>query len=222
MLSKRCIIFGSSGEIGKAILNELKTSDFSIVEVNRSKEGSMSYEDFFSSKDTFDAVIISLGVMGLKPMKLMELSYLQKFLDVNFILPAKIILFMIQNKLLKSGANIVVISSIAGQSVWTRGNSAYSASKAALNSFVRSVSIELKRGCTINALCPGMVESENTQNLSSRLSQEAIQRDKLAYPMGYIDIKSIGRYTTFLAQEASNMKVNGTIVEIDGGHNFYR
>jgi NAD(P)-dependent dehydrogenase (short-subunit alcohol dehydrogenase family) len=222
MTKKRCVLFGSSGDIGNAILSELDRNAFDVVEVNRNKIGSLSYEGFFSANETYDSVIISLGIMGLKPIKLTDIDFLQKFLDTNFLLPAKIILFLIQQKLLNDGANIVVISSISGQSVWKKGTSAYSASKAALNSFVRSVSIELKRNCTINALCPGMVESKNTVDLTNQISLDTIKRDKLNYPMGYISTESVARYSVFLATEASNSQVNGTLIEIDGGHNYFR
>lgn len=215
---KKCLIVGSSGDIGSSILKAMLDLDYDITEVNRT--GTFRYDEFFASKNTYDSVIISSGIMGLKPIKLLSINDLEDFMKVNFYLPAKIILHLIRNKLLNPDANIIVISSIAGQSAWTKGGTAYSASKAALNSFIKSTALELKQNRTINAICPGMVEGSNTKELSAQLTG-SINKDRTKYPMGYISTDGIAQYASFLATYANKMKVNGTLVELDGGYNFY-
>src|SRR5262249_48300764 len=59
---------------------------------------------------------------------------------------------------------IVNISSLAGKTVSTLGGAHYTASKAGLQGLTRAAAKELGRfGITVNAICPGMIDTELTR-----------------------------------------------------------
>ena len=94
------------------------------------------------------------------------------------------------------------------------GQSAYSASKAGLVGMTRSLSREYgSRGITVNAICPGFVETRLT---------EAYPDDVKAF---YMENTPVGRFGTpeevaavvvFLASAAASY-VNGAVIAVDGG-----
>lgn len=106
--------------------------------------------------------------------------------------------------------NIASAAALRGNS----GQSAYSASKAGLVGMTRSMAREVaSRGITVNAVCPGFVESKITAVAGDELRQR------------YIEMTPAGRFGTpeeiagviaFLAGPEASY-VTGAIVSVDGG-----
>ncbi|MDG2050563.1 MAG: 3-oxoacyl-ACP reductase FabG [Myxococcota bacterium] len=82
----------------------------------------------------------------------------------------------------KSGGRIVSITSTAG-SVGVRGQVNYSASKAGIIGATRSLALELaKRKITVNAVAPGFIETEMTQDLDSEAVRQIIPMQRIGKP----------------------------------------
>jgi len=78
--------------------------------------------------------------------------------------------------LAKGGGEIVNISSIVGLSGY-RGLSVYSATKAALDAFTRSLARELgSRGITVNSVAPGYLRTEMSHGLDDDQLQQIVRR----------------------------------------------
>jgi NAD(P)-dependent dehydrogenase (short-subunit alcohol dehydrogenase family) len=121
---------------------------------------------------------------------------------------------------LRDGASVILTSSIAG----TKGFpsfSVYSATKAAIRSLARTLTVDLKgRGIRVNALSPGNIETPIGRNagLSQQENDVYFQRTALDTPMGrngHAD--DIAAAALYLASEDSAF-VTGIELLVDGGY----
>jgi 3-oxoacyl-[acyl-carrier protein] reductase len=108
---------------------------------------------------------------------------------------------------------IVMVSSVLG----LRGNAgqaAYSASKTALLGLTRSLAREYgSRGITVNAVCPGYVETDMTASLPEK-ARERLLSEIPAGRLGSLD--EVAAAIGFLVSERASY-VNGAVLAIDGG-----
>lgn len=113
------------------------------------------------------------------------------------------------------GASIIAISStssLCGQ----KGGSIYAASKAAVNSFVKSASMELiSREIRINAIAPAMVETPMYYR-TAKLIPEIIEDTQRTQPLGVIQPESVADLAEFLMTEKSKY-ITGMVIPINAG-----
>ena len=104
-------------------------------------------------------------------------------------------------------ASVVGISGNAGQ-----GN--YSASKAGIIGFTKSIAKELgSRGININGVAPGFVETDMTNVLNEKIKEEMLNQiplKRFAKPEDIADV------VVFLCSEKANY-ITGQIINVDGG-----
>ena len=123
---------------------------------------------------------------------------------------------MLKKKKLKKGASVVFISSVSTFNVKV-GNSLYSATKGAVNSFAKAMALEVsKQGMRVNCIQPGFVPS-------SILSSGAIEEDAFLkfyaerHPLGFGTPSDIANGCIYLLSDASRW-VTGSIFTLDGGY----
>ena len=108
---------------------------------------------------------------------------------------------------------IINISSVSGL-VGNAGQANYSASKAGLIGFTRSVARELaSRNVTVNAVCPGFVATDMTASLGETV-QEEVKKRIPARRLGEPD--DIAAAVLYLASAAASY-VTGQVLTVDGG-----
>ncbi len=116
----------------------------------------------------------------------------------------------------QGSGSIIHISSILGIVAMPQ-TAAYNASKGALNQFSKSIAVEYgAQGIRSNALCPGMIETEMTEELRSdtALMAEWIKD----YPLGrFGQPEEVAQACLFLASDESAF-ITGTTLPIDGGY----
>jgi NAD(P)-dependent dehydrogenase (short-subunit alcohol dehydrogenase family) len=110
---------------------------------------------------------------------------------------------------------IVNLSSTAGKTVSTLGGAHYTSSKAALLGLTRAAAKELgPYGITVNAVCPGLFDTELTRENATPEQLAAIARTfpirRLGEPVEVADL------ICFLASEAAGY-VTGASLDINGG-----
>ena len=112
----------------------------------------------------------------------------------------------------KSG-RIINITSVSGQAGQT-GQANYSAAKAGLIGLTKATARELaSRGITVNAVAPGFVLTELTQDLPDELKQEITSRT----PLGrFGTTEEIANAVAFLASDEAGY-ITGQVLAVDGG-----
>ncbi len=109
---------------------------------------------------------------------------------------------------------IVNISSVMGQRGWI-GESNYSASKGAINSFTRCCAVEFARfGIRVNAVLPGFAPTELVSGLVDKDGGKGIKKQ---IPMrDFARVEEVASVVTFLAGPESSY-MTGSLVAVDGG-----
>jgi len=114
------------------------------------------------------------------------------------------------------------MSSVTGPMVSNLGQTAYSATKAALWGFTKALALEMvSYNITVNAICPGMIHTPMVEEGARMFSPDdpAPIIDMIAgsIPMGRLgNILEIGELASFLASDESSY-ITGTQIVIDGG-----
>jgi 3-oxoacyl-[acyl-carrier protein] reductase len=108
---------------------------------------------------------------------------------------------------------IINITSIMGQ-IGNPGQANYSASKAGLIGFTRTVARELGgRGVTVNAVAPGFIDTQMTDQIEGDLRESTLGK----IPLGRLGTpEDVGGAVAFLASEAASY-ITGQILTVDGG-----
>ncbi|MFW5998338.1 MAG: 3-oxoacyl-[acyl-carrier-protein] reductase [Halanaerobiaceae bacterium] len=108
---------------------------------------------------------------------------------------------------------IINIASIVGI-IGNAGQSNYSASKAGVIGFTKSIARELSsRNITANAVAPGFIKSHMTEELSDKVKQEMLDSIPLNKFGSQEDVANL---ILFLASDKSNY-INGQVINVDGG-----
>jgi NAD(P)-dependent dehydrogenase (short-subunit alcohol dehydrogenase family) len=110
---------------------------------------------------------------------------------------------------------IVNISSSAGRTVSTLGGAHYTASKAGLLGLTRAAAKELGQyGITVNAVCPGMIDTELTHE---NATPELLARLAASYPVPRLGTSlEVADLICFAASEAAGY-ITGASFDINGG-----
>jgi NAD(P)-dependent dehydrogenase (short-subunit alcohol dehydrogenase family) len=168
-------------------------------------------------KDRLDIVFANAGVARFAPFGTITEEFFDSIFDIN----VKGVLFTVQKALplMPNGASIILNASIVG-SKGLPANSVYSATKAALRSFARTWTTDLKdRRIRVNAVSPG---STDTPGLSALLasSEAGEQRKKMISsmtPLGRLGTPDeVAKAVVFLASDDSSY-ITGVELFVDGG-----
>lgn len=109
---------------------------------------------------------------------------------------------------------IVNITSVVGALRGNPGQSAYAASKAGLAGMTRSLAREIgSRGITVNAVAPGVIQTEMTDELPEQARELLIAQTPAERPGGPGEVAAVVR---FLASDEASY-VNGAVIPVDGG-----
>ncbi len=117
----------------------------------------------------------------------------------------------------RGGGSVINVASFVALVGAATSQISYTASKGAVLSMSRELSVEFaRRGIRVNALCPGPVETPLLMRLFSD-DPAAYERRRIHLPMGRLaQAREIANAALFLASDESSY-VNGTTFLVDGG-----
>jgi len=115
--------------------------------------------------------------------------------------------------MLKTGGNIVSISSIAGI-MGNAGQSNYAASKAGLIGFTKSIAKEYgERGIRANAIAPGYIKTKMTESLDDKTREEMFK----AIPLKRFGEPSDVAHVVYFLLSGYGGYVTGEVINVNGG-----
>jgi 3-oxoacyl-[acyl-carrier protein] reductase len=139
---------------------------------------------------------------------------IQRLIQLNTLSPIILTKYVVRGMMLQKEGRIVNISSIVASTGYS-GLAVYSATKAALIGFTRSLAREVGQlGITVNALAPGFIATEMTQELQDSQRQQIARRSALKRMPDPIDV---ARSVEFLLGDAGR-NITGTTITIDAGN----
>jgi NAD(P)-dependent dehydrogenase (short-subunit alcohol dehydrogenase family) len=168
-------------------------------------------------KGKLDIVFANAGVAKFAPFG----TITEEFYDSIFNINVKGLLFTVQKALplLSDGASVILNASIVASKGFS-SNSVYSATKAAVRSFARTWTTDLKdRRIRVNAVSPGSTDTPGLSELlaSSETGQQRLKMVSSTVPLGRLGTPDeIAKAVVFLASDDSSY-ITGTELFVDGG-----
>ncbi|UKT63382.1 SDR family NAD(P)-dependent oxidoreductase [Pedobacter mucosus] len=164
-----------------------------------------------------DILFINAGISGTSSIEQETAENFDKMMNVNF----KGVYFTLSKFIpyLNDGASVVILSSVLASTI-SPGLAVYSASKAAVNSIMRTAALELApRKIRVNAISPGAIDTELFSKMGMDDETLAGMTDYLISltPIGRIGKpEEIGQLVAFLSSDEASF-ITGSEHKIDGG-----
>ncbi|VAX76597.1 3-oxoacyl-ACP reductase FabG [Buchnera aphidicola] len=235
---KIALVTGSSKGIGKNISTELIKSGRYVIGTTTTKKGKKEIQKNFKKNGTgiildlkniidtknkiketinkfkiIDIFVYNAGIIYDNLLITMKESEWNNVININlssiFYITKIIIPYMIK----KRYGRIIIIGSLSGN-LGQKGQTNYSASKAGLIGFSKSLALEVAtKGITVNIVSPGYIKTNMTKNFLSRHKKEILKK----IPMGYIGKpKDIAHIVSFLSSKKSSY-ITGQNIHVNGG-----
>ena len=232
---KTALVTGASRGIGRAIALELKSKDFSIIGTATSQAGvdaliengiegyildlnspnsiGSFWEQLEADKKNISVLVNNAGITRDNIVLRMSDDEWSDIMNVHlngtFQLCKRSLKMMLKNK----WGRIINISS-ASASIGNRGQSNYAAAKAGVEAFTKSLAKEVgKRDITINAVAPGFIATDMTEQNDGVNAEYLIKE----IPLGrFGEPEEVAGLVDFLCSEKSSY-ITGQTIHINGG-----
>ncbi len=160
-----------------------------------------------------DVLVNNAGVIRDNILGLLEDHDVRTVLDTNVGGVFNVTRAVVPHKIARRAGKIINVSSVAGEK-GGRGQTNYAASKGAVNAFTRALAVELApRLITVNAVAPGVIETDMSAEVRERAGAEVKSRILLRRFGRPMDVA----YTVcFLASRYAEY-ITGEVVHVDGG-----
>jgi 3-oxoacyl-[acyl-carrier protein] reductase len=153
-----------------------------------------------------------LGTSGL--LSSMRDQDIQRLIQLNTVSPILLSKYVLRSMMTQREGRIINIASIVASTGYS-GLAVYSATKAALIGFTRSLAREVGQlGITVNALAPGFIATEMTHQLDEAQRHQIERRSALKRMADPVDV---ARSVEFLLGDGGR-NITGTTLTIDAGN----
>jgi 3-oxoacyl-[acyl-carrier protein] reductase len=177
--------------------------------VGRPADVERAWGELQAAFDGLDILVNNAGITRDNLLLRMKPEEWTQVLDVNLSGAFHWCRMAIKPMIRQRWGRIVNVSSIVGLT-GNPGQANYAASKAGLIGFTRTVAVEVaRRGVTVNAVAPGLIETEMTDGIATGLA-DAIPARRPGTP------EEVAACVGFLASDEASY-VTGTTLTVDGG-----
>jgi 3-oxoacyl-[acyl-carrier protein] reductase len=238
---RNVVVTGGSRGIGLGIARRLTESGFRAIVIARKESaelaaaiqqnGDAAHLNFISfDLENIDAIgdlvkglrkdfgpiygLVNNAGMSIEgTLGLMSNSKMEQIVRLNTLSPMVMTKYVVRSMMADGGGRIVNIASITGFTGYS-GLSVYSATKASLLGFTRSLAREVGRlGVNVNAVAPGFIDTEMTQSLKDEDRDRIIRRSALRRMANVEDVADAVEF--LLSDRAKN--ITGTVLTVDAG-----
>jgi 3-oxoacyl-[acyl-carrier protein] reductase len=158
-----------------------------------------------------DILVNNAGITRDTLLLRMKLEEWQAVIDLNLTGVFLCTKAVSKTMLKQRSGRIINISSVAGQ-MGNPGQANYSAAKAGVIGFTKTVAKELaSRGITVNAVAPGFITTDMTSNIAAEGILQYIPLGRFGEP------EDIAGMVSFLAADPAAAYITGQVFNVDGG-----
>ena len=235
--NKKVLITGATGGIGNSLVKKFNDLNCTIIAsgTNEDKLNNLKnkYENIITEKfkldehnkieefinkveqkaEGLDILINNAGItLDNLSIRLTEDNW-KKVLDINLTSSFLMCKFAIKKMLKKKSGKIINITSIVGHT-GNIGQANYSASKAGIVAFSKSLALEYARkNININCISPGFIKTEMTDKIDENFKNNLISK----IPSGELGTgNDVSNCAAFLASDMAKY-INGETIHVNGG-----
>ena len=239
LFGKTILVTGASSGIGRAIAVESSKLGGQMIITGRNKSRlnetfvsltgenhaqltadlsvEQDIENLVASLPKLDGCVNNAGIIRPQLLQFSEKKDILEMFEANtfssFLLTQK----LIQNRKLNKNASIVFTNSISGVYCSAVGEALYSASKGAINGYLKGLALEMaNKGIRVNSVNPGVIET-NLFN-STTMPSEELEAEKKKYPLKRFGKPDEVAYAVVYLLSDASQWVTGTNLLIDGGY----
>ncbi len=236
--NKTILITGASNGIGKACAILCAEAGAKLILTGRNKERLESTvnesvpqshqtiiadisvqegrEKLCESISHLDGLVHSAGIVFPMPVQYMTPEKINNLAQINYYAPVEINRILLRKKKINKGASIVFLSSISSGHPF-KGGAIYCSFKAALESYSKSLALELApKGIRSNCIKAGLVETNIMDVTANATTKESLENHRAQYPLGFGSASDVANSVLFLLSNASGW-ITGTDIILDGG-----
>ena len=197
-------------EIGKNVIG-IQSDVSNLADIDK------IYNTVKDQKNHIDIIFANAGIAQFAPLEKISEEHFDKIFRIN----VKGLLFTVQKLLpiFQEGGSIILNASI-GSSKGVEESSVYSATKAAVRSFARTWTVDLRhRKIRVNAISPGPIDTPIFSNLMQNEEQSEQFKKNIVntVPMGRMGTPDeVAKVVSFLASDDSSY-ITGIELFVDGG-----
>ena len=199
--------------ITQRVNNGVSKGEGVVLDVSNSEDVNRIIKEM-KERDLLPSILINNAGISLESllMRIKDDDW-KKIIDTNlssaFYLCKAAVSGMMKNR----KGRIINIGSVVG-SIGAIGNAHYSASKAALLGFTKSLALEVgSRGITVNNIAPGYITTDMTKDIKSELSEALMNK----IPMNrFGSPEDVAKVALFLASEYGSY-ITGQTIHVNGG-----
>ena len=198
-------------------LNILSSMDINAeshkVDVSSFEAVDVLFKDILSKHKKIDVLVNNAGITRDTLLMRMSEEYWDSVIKVNLKSVFNCTQAVVRSMIKQRSGRIVSISSIAGQ-IGNVGQANYSASKAGIIGFTKTVAREVApRGITVNAVAPGFIDTEMTAVIPEKAKENLLRQ----IPIGRMGKpEEIAEAVYWLCSDASSY-ITGQVMHVNGG-----
>lgn len=237
-MSKIALVTGATRGIGKAIAQALVANGVTVVGTATSESGAATISEYLgdngkgivldvSSDESVDAVVKQIneefgaptilinnaGITRDNLMMRMKMDEWDQVINTNLTSVFRVTKACLRGMTKAKFGRVVTISSVVG-SMGNAGQANYSAAKAGLEGFSRSLAAEIgSRGITVNCVAPGFIATDMTKDLPEDHKANLVSKVPAAR-LG--EPEEIAAAVAFLASDAAGY-ITGETLHVNGG-----
>ncbi|MGK7898046.1 MAG: 3-oxoacyl-[acyl-carrier-protein] reductase [Xenococcus sp. (in: cyanobacteria)] len=213
--AKVVVNYARSSEAAAAVVQTIVDAGGEAIaiqaDVSQAEEVEALIKETLAKYSRIDVLVNNAGITKDTLLMRMKLEQWQAVIDLNLTGVFLCTKAVTKTMLKQRSGRIINIASVAGQ-MGNPGQANYSAAKAGVIGFTKTVAKELaSRGVTVNAVAPGFIETDMTQDLSTDDILKFIPLGRYGKP------EEIAGMVRFLAADPAAAYITGQVFNVDGG-----